>query len=140
MKTTDFTSVVLLNADATTAFRIINEVTEWWTKDLKGNTKELGDEFSVQFGDVHYSKQKLIEIIPNKKIVWLVTEGDLNFVENKQEWVNTQIRFELESVGDKTQLTFTHDGLNPKIECYNACSNAWTEYIQGSLKETIERN
>lgn len=138
MNNKDFSVRVLVNANASHAYKVINEVTKWWTENLTGDSAQMGDEFSVQFGDVHYSKQKLIELIPDEKVVWLVTEGSLNFVENKEEWVNTQILFELENVGDKTQITFTHKGLIPQIECYSACSNAWTEYIQDRLKEAIE--
>src|SRR5690606_18703433 len=33
--------------------------------------------------------------------------------------------------------TFTHRGLVPAYECYKICHDAWTHYIQGSLKELI---
>lgn len=38
----------------------------------------------------------------------------------------------------QTLVRFTHEGLQPRIECFGACSNAWTDYIRGSLKNFIE--
>jgi len=118
-------------------FNAVNNVSKWWTENLKGTTKALNDEFTVQFEDVHYSKQRLIEVVPDKKIVWLITESRLNFLQNKEEWNDTRLVFDISAHGDKTRLQFTHVGLVPDIECYNDCSNAWGYYISGSLQNLI---
>ena len=80
-----------------------------------------------------FSKQKLVEVIPEKKVVWLVTDSKINFVEDKQEWTNTKILFEIAENNGKTQIDFSHVGLVPEVECYNSCTNAWGQYIKGSL-------
>jgi len=118
-------------------FNAVCNVSKWWTEDIKGKTKTLDDEFTVQFEDVHYSKQRLIEVVPDKKIVWLITESKLNFLQNKAEWTDTRIVFDISAHGDKTRLQFTHVGLVPDIECYKDCSNAWGYYISGSLAKLI---
>src|SRR5207344_512426 len=87
--------------------------------------------------DIHFSKQKIVEFIPGEKVVWLVTESQLNFIKDKSEWTGTTISFELSEINNKTQLRFTHLGLVPKIECYGDCSNAWTQLIQESLLSLI---
>ena len=86
---------------------------------------------------MHYSKQKLIEVIPGKKVVWFVTDSKLNFVKDKNEWTGTQVVFEITEYGNKTELRFTHVGLTPQYECYGACSNAWCGYINNSLNSLI---
>src|SRR6185295_17365944 len=103
----------------------------------EGISKKLGDEFTVYFGDVHVSTQKLTEVIPAKKVVWLVTDSRLNFVKDKKEWNGTKIVFDITEKNGKTTVTFTHYGLVPQIECYGGCSNAWGEYIQQSLASLI---
>jgi len=137
MKEQDYHASIMVDATAHEAFNCINSVTKWWTENLEGSSQKLNDEFTVRFGDVHYSKQKLVEVVPGKKVVWLVTDSKLNFIKDKQEWTNTKISFEISNHGTETKINFTHLGLIPEIECFDACSNAWSEYIQGSLLKLI---
>lgn len=88
-------------------------------------------------GDIHFSKQKIVELVQDKKIVWLVTESQLSFIKSKSEWTGTRIIFEILKINNKTQVRFTHMGLSPEIECYGTCSNAWTDLIQKSLFSLI---
>src|SRR5690606_8316614 len=86
----------------------------------------------------HLCKVKLIEEVADKKLVYLVTENEFNFVEDKTEWVNTKLIFDISEKGEQTKVTFTHEGLTPEHECYEVCNDAWNGYIQGSLKNLIE--
>jgi len=134
MKEQDLTITITVKATAQEAFKCINSVTKWWTENLEGSSEKLGDEFTVRFGDVHVSTQKLVEVIPGKKIVWLVTDSQLNFIKDKQEWTGTKISFEIVEKDDEITIRFTHHGLVPEIEYFNACSNAWGDYINNSLR------
>ncbi|MEJ7685311.1 MAG: SRPBCC domain-containing protein [Segetibacter sp.] len=133
MKEQDYHTSITVDATAHESFESINSVSQWWTENLAGSSKELNDEFTVRVGDVHMSKQKLVEVIPDNKVVWLVTESKLNFIKDKNEWTNTKIVFEIAENGSKTQIIFTHIGLVPEVECYNSCTKGWDYYIKGSL-------
>ena len=137
MKEQNYTVSISVNAAPKDAFKSINNVTKWWTENLEGSSQKLDDEFTVRFGDVHVSTQKLIEVIPGKKVVWLVTNSNLNFIKDKQEWNGTKISFDISEKDGKTNIRFTHLGLVPEIECFNACSNAWGDYITNSLRNLI---
>lgn len=137
MKERDYTISMLVDVSPREAFNSINSVSKWWTENLEGRSQKLNDEFTVRFDDVHVSKQKLIEFIPDKKVTWLVTESKLNFIKDVHEWTDTQISFELFNRDSKTEIQFTHKGLVPEAECYKDCSTAWSQYIRGSLKHLI---
>jgi len=130
MNAQDYHTSITVNATAQEAFKCINSVTKWWTENLEGSSQKLNDEFTVRFDDVHVSTQKLVEVVPDKKVVWLVTESKINFVKDKREWTNTKVAFEISSHGDETTIDFTHFGLIPKLECYGDCTNAWGQYMQ----------
>jgi uncharacterized protein YndB with AHSA1/START domain len=139
MNTSDFTTTLLVDQTPEEVYTAINNVSGWWTAEpgIEGSTDKVGDEFEFHHKDMHYSKQKVTELIPNKKVVWHVLDSSLNFVGNKSEWNNTKIIFEIAKKGDKTELRFTHVGLVPEIECYGDCSSGWGTYINGSLHNLI---
>ena len=137
MKTSDFTTTISVDQTPQEAFEAINNVRDWWPGEIEGNTTKLNGEFSYRYKKMHYSNQKLVEVIPGKKVIWLVTESSLNFVENKSEWTGTKIIFEISEKGNKTQVRFTHQGLVPQFECFDACSNAWTDIIRDGLRGLI---
>lgn len=132
-----FTTSFVTNQSPEEVFNAVNNVKGWWNAGAKGNSEKMNDEFSVQFADVHYSNQKVTANVPGEKVVWLVTDSKLNFLNDKSEWTGTSIIFEIGKIQDKTHLQFTHEGLVPDIECYNACSNAWTDFIQNSLYQLV---
>jgi uncharacterized protein YndB with AHSA1/START domain len=116
-------------------FKLLLEIDKWWSglfeETITGESHRLNDEFSFKAGGgVHYSKQKLVELVPNERIVWLVTESHLSFLKDTNEWANTKIRFDMAKEGTKTKVTFTHEGLVPNIECFDSCSGAWTQYME----------
>lgn len=134
MKNQSFSTSLELDAAPHVVFECIRDIPVWWTTDFEGSTAHLNDEFVICHPGSHYSKQKLVEIIPDKKIAWLVTESTLDWLEkDKSEWTNTKMVFELSPRGNKTCLHFTHEGLVPGMECYIRCSEGWTTVIMQRL-------
>ena len=133
----DFTITVAFEKSPKDIFKAITEdVAKWWGgKDLVGDSTKLNDEFVIHHKGAHYSKQKVVEMTPDKKIVWLVTESELSWLKkDRHEWTSTKMIFELTDKGDKTLLRFTHEGLVPGIECYDTCTRTgWNIVIKDYL-------
>jgi hypothetical protein len=137
MKTKDYTTSFTVDQTPEEAFRAIKNVRGWWSEEIEGSTDKLGDEFTYRYKDVHNCKMKLIEVIPHKKVVWLVVDNYFNFTKDKSEWKGTKITFEVSEKDNKTEIRFTHLGLVPEYECFDICSNAWGAYMNGSLRTLI---
>ncbi|MDB4924151.1 SRPBCC domain-containing protein [Mucilaginibacter sp.] len=137
MTTSGFTTTLLVDQTPKAVFDAINNVRGWWSEEIEGSTDKLNDEFTYHFEDVHNCKMKLIEVIPDKKVVWFVMDNYFKFTKDKSEWIGTKISFEISEKDHKTQIRFTHHGLVPEYECYDICRNAWSNYIQDSLRNLI---
>ena len=98
----------------------------------------MNETFLYHYKDVHLSTIKLIEIMPNEKLVYQVVDNKFNFAKDTTEWIGTKLIFDISRENGKTKMQFTHEGLTPVYECYEVCHDAWTSYILGSLKELIE--
>jgi len=126
-----YTATIEVTRSPHHVFECIRDVSKWWGgRDLEGRTSRLNDEFTITHGDTHYSRQRMIQCEPDEKIVWLITEAKLGWLErNKHEWTNTRLVFQIASTGSKTVLRFTHEGLVPAMECYSRCSEGWAVVI-----------
>ena len=137
MNNKNFTTTILVGQSPDEVFNAINNVSGWWSENIEGNTDKLNAEFLYYYKDVHISKMKIVEFVPGKKVVWLVLDNQFNFTKDKSEWKGNKIIFDISENDGQTQLQFTQEGLVPEYECYNICHDAWTSYIQGSLKNLI---
>ena len=91
----DFTTTLLVDQTPEEVFNAINNVRGWWSEEIEGDTDELHAEFNYHYQDVHRARMKLIEFVPDKKVVWLVEDNYFNFTKDKREWKGTKIIFEI---------------------------------------------
>ena len=113
-----FTTTFSVDQTPKQVFDAITNVRGWWSGNIEGGTAKLGDEFTYRYQDIHYSRQRLVEVLPDKKVVWLVI-------------------FEIARKGNMSELRFTHEGLVPDYQCFDKCSSACGFYINDSLKSLI---
>lgn len=140
MENKDFQFSFISSWPSSQVFAHLINPQNWWKgifgEKITGQSAQLNDEFTFSAGDgLHYSVQKLLAMEANKKLVWLVTESNLSFLKDTNEWAGTKICFDIEEQNNQTKITFTHQGLVPPIECYEACSGAWTQYMQNLKKQ-----
>jgi uncharacterized protein YndB with AHSA1/START domain len=129
-KKSSFSATITVDQTPEQAFAAINDPRRWWKGAFEGATDTLGGEFTYRYQDMHFSKQRVTELVPGRKVVWSVTDSALQFVEHKDEWTGTKLVFDIARKGDQTEVRFTHEGLLPELDCYGACSRGWTQLIQ----------
>ena len=136
MKTQNYSAAITVNTTANEAFKAINNVPGWWSENTEGSSENLNDIFTVHFGEP-FVTFKIIEVVQDQKVVWLVTDCYLPWLNDKTEWNGTKVSYEISANNNSTQIDFTHIGLVPGIECYDSCVKGWDQYFKGSLFELI---
>ena len=142
MENEDYTVSLSSDKSPSEVYQILLNVRLWWSglygETFSGSSENLNDVFTFYAGDgAHFSEQKLVELSPNQRIVWLVTDANLTFLENTAEWVGTKLIFEIIEHGHETEVVFTHEGLRPTSECFKFCAPAWTQYMQTKLSTLL---
>ena len=134
----DLSKSFTVDATPERVYDAINDVRGWWGG-LVGRNDVVGQEWVYFVPDIHFSKFRTTELVPGKRIAWLVTDSELTYLEDKQEWTGTTVEFDLAPVNGGTEVRFTHRGLTPEVECFEVCDLAWGEYIIGSLQDFITK-
>ena len=132
-----FTTSFTVDRTPEQVYEAIMDVRSWWTGEIDGSADRLGAEFTYRYQDLHRSTQRVTELVPGKRVIWRVVEGRIAFVRDTTEWTDTEIIFDIATVDGGTLVRFTHAGLLPTYECFDSCSNAWSHYIEQSLRDLI---
>ncbi len=91
MKNQNFTTTFLVKKTSEEVFNAINDPLKWWSEEIIGKTDKVAEVFDYHFEDVHTCKVKVLELVPNKKVVWHILENNFNFTTDKSEWVDTKV-------------------------------------------------
>ena len=136
MSTADYSTTLLVEQTSEEVFNAINNVPAWWSAAFEGHSQKLNDEYTVSFGET-WITLKVVELVPDKKVLWLVTDCYKHWLKDKKEWNGTQLSWEITATEKGTQISFKHIGLVPSMECYGGCENAWNYYVNDSLFKLI---
>jgi uncharacterized protein YndB with AHSA1/START domain len=100
-----------------------------WTTELIVKP-EVGFINEFDFGDNDNTKMKVIELSPNKKILWECIDSD-------PEWIGTKISFDLSEKNGVTSVVLKHFDWRELTEFYQWCNYNWAMFLL-SLKSHCE--
>ncbi|WP_433234628.1 SRPBCC family protein [Actinomadura nitritigenes] len=135
----DYTAV--LNLPATPAavaalFTSAAGVSRWW-----GPTEgdgAVGGTLVTAFGEYGANAMRVLEAGPDR-VVWesVAPDGTVP-TGHTEEWLGTRMEFDIVPAGGGTELRFRHVGLTPRLDCWDACADAWRHFMASieTLAET----
>ena len=115
--------------DAYSALTAREGLSAWWTSDTQGQSK-VGEVLKFRFGEGRGFDMKVLELQPPTHVLWEVVEGP-------EEWVGTEISFDLRQEGHWTIIFFKHRGWKEPVEFMHHCSTKWGVFLI-SLKSFLE--
>jgi len=116
------------------ALATIDGIAGWWTKETSGVSK-VGDLIEFRFTsprgeEMGVMKMEVLALDPDKRVHWRVRTGP-------QEWVGTDVTFDLTQAGDYTIVLFGHRNWREAVEFTAHCSTKWAVFML-SLKQLLE--
>jgi uncharacterized protein YndB with AHSA1/START domain len=110
------------------ALSTLDGLSGWWAEKTTGDT-EPGGVIEFRFGPGGID-MKVVELDPGRLVRWEVVGGP-------EEWIGTEVRFDIRQDGDWTIVLFRHEGWREPVEFMSHCSTKWATYLV-SLKQLLE--
>ena len=129
----DFNSSISAKIAPAEAIKKIGNIPGWWGVTFTGSTENQNDRFTVKMTGDSFFNFTVEELIPGKRVVWLVTDCYMPWYSDKKEWTDTRLIFDLREKNGETEINFKHEGLTPEVECYKDCESGWSHWIKTSL-------
>lgn len=104
----------------------------WWTRDVRGDGDVGGVlQFRFDLGDGESGgfDMSVLEAKPDR-VLWEVVDGP-------EEWIGTQISWDLRTEGEYTIIMFAHRGWREPVDFMYHCSTKWATFLM-SLKALLE--
>jgi hypothetical protein len=126
MTNQDFTTTFSVEQGPEKVFNAITNVRGWWSEEIEGATDKLGAEFLYHYEVVHRCKMKITEFVPGQRIVWLVLDHYFKFTEDKAEWTDTRVIFEVTQKGENrksvslTRVSFPNVNVSMSVQTHGA--------------------
>lgn len=107
------------------ALSTVAGLAHWWTTETAGEAKPGG---IIHFG---FCDMKVVELKPPELVKWKCVRGP-------QEWVDTEVSFQLKFKEDQTFVLFKHADWREPVEFMHHCSTKWATFLL-SLRNWVER-
>jgi len=101
----------------------------WWTNDTQGDGDVVEGVVEFRF-DAGGFDMVVLDLVPGKRVLWQVVDGP-------EEWIGTQVSWDLTLDGDYTEVLFKHVGWKEPVDFMHHCSTKWAVYLM-SLKQLVE--
>jgi uncharacterized protein YndB with AHSA1/START domain len=110
------------------ALTTIDGLARWWTTDTTGDPG-AGGTIAFRFLPGGFD-MRVDELVAGKLVRWTVVDGP-------EEWLGTEISFELRTEDGYTIVLFEHRGWREPVEFLSHCSTKWAAFLL-SLKQYVE--
>lgn len=120
--------------DVFAAVSSVDGVAGWWTRETSGDARP-GGTVQALFREPDGQEKgrmgfKLVQLVPNERVVWRFTSGP-------EEWIGTDVTFQLERRGEYTVVVFGHRNWREAQEFMAHCSMKWATFLL-SLRQLVE--
>lgn len=112
------------------ALTTLEGLQSWWTVHTAGNPEE-GKLLEFNFPPNFFNTMQVVKLVPGNYVEW-------KCIKSAPEWINTSIKFSLDTNNNKTRIKFEHSNWKKDDDFYAQCSFSWGRYLE-SLRQYLEK-
>src|SRR5450631_1926253 len=106
------------------AVATVEGLSTWWTGTVDGDPSAGGRLRFFFSRPEPGAVMEVTEALPGERVAWRCVEGP-------QEWVGTEITFDMRDGDGETVLAFAHTGWREPVEFMSHCSTKWAYFLLG---------
>ncbi len=122
-------SIAAPTAEVYDAVTTLDGLSSWWTRNADVG-EQVGDVSTFRFRSGAFNRMRIEALDRPTRVVWECVDGH-------EEWIGTQVKFDLTDGPDGTELDFTHGRFREATEYVAECGRHWEDYLR-SLKAYCE--
>ena len=138
----NFNKTIKIQATKAQAYDAVTSGIRNWWGNSNATISKVGDQFSIFFEEETEWRFEATVLDQFNEVRWKCIYADHHFSNLKdieEEWLDSEIVFTFKDLKEDTiELNFEHQGLTPKLNCYEICDAGWTHFICTSLKQYLE--
>lgn len=139
MSPNDYTQNIVVTNTPNAAYKALtSEFDKWWTPDT-GSISAVGDTIKFKF-DTTYWVMRANTLSPNYIVLECIEAHHIHDglpSSILKEWEGTKLKWEIQELDGKTQISLTHKGLIPSLDCFAICKAGWDYFFVTSLKNYL---
>lgn len=133
-------SIIVANTPGAAYQALTTGFGKWWTPGSNAITV-VGETITFRF-DPTYWVMRAISLIPEKYVELECIEAhhihDGLPSSILEEWAGTKLKWDIRKQEGHTEITLTHEGLEPSLDCYEICEEGWDFFFVNSLKKYLD--
>jgi len=140
MHDTDFTAQIDYAAPPPAVYRALTTpdgLRGWWGTHATVGTKP-GQLIRFDWSDSDYIELRIERLLKDREVRWTCAAQHDKNLPHPDEWLGTEISFQLSPTATGTNLQFTHRGLQTELACYEMCAGGWDWFLRHSLRGLLE--
>ena len=141
MSENSYTRDISVSCTPKSAYRALtHDFDTWWTP-VSHPVSDLADTVTFKFEPTYWT-MRVTKLIPYKNVE--LTCIDAHHIHEGlpetilKEWEGTKLKWFIKKEGNKTKISFVHEGLIPGLGCYEICEMGWDHFFVKRLLEHLE--
>lgn len=131
----DYTATITVSALPDRAARmIVDDLETWWSTRVDRSAEGFTVRFNRSYATFHFDPGGT-----PTDFAWTCTDAHMiiDGLDELDEWAGTRLVWRAKPTPGGSAITLTHEGLAPRLACFDVCKRGWQHFFERSLRNHL---